>query len=694
MVDILEWRLQHQADRVAYEFVSGDELNGDTITYGRLAANARSISVGLEKHVPRGERVVIVMPPGLELISALLGVFYRGAVATMTAPPVSDRDRSYLRAVLQDLSASAIITSEHYKTNLTEFTSEHFFEDVPVLTVEELLQSNDTQWTSPGAIQNAPCLIQYTSGSSGDPKGVVLSHANLMHNSQIILQSFFNTSKSHGVIWLPPYHDMGLIGGILQPLYGGFITTLMSPRTFLQKPVRWLRLISAKKATSSGGPNFAYDLCTKVISDSELEGLDLSSWKVAFNGAEPIQASVLDAFSKAFKPYGFSKQSFMPCYGLAESTLYVTGNLKTDPPTILPAKRKALSKNRFELGASDSSDSVDLVSCGLPYYNETIKIVNPEDGTVVRTNSIGEIWVASPSRALGYWKRLEESQATFHAQLTPSDGKVYLRTGDLGFLHRSELFVTGRLKDLIIIRGANHIPQDIERTAQQASAVLAIGKGAALAIPTTGGEVLGVINEITKEAQGGFDEASTIELVRKALFEKHHISAAVIVLVKPGQIPRTKNGKLQRNQALQMFLDGEFREVSRWQENSDASFTSRNLSTENDSAPALEMTDAETQEAEPLNLDVSDPEVLRQNILSWMAAAIAKEVSLEPSEIDPDMHFGLYGLDSISAVQVLVKFEQVFPDVELDETLLWDYPNLNALTDYLLEVLEPEAQLR
>lgn len=684
LVSLCEWRQKHQFDKVAFDFVVKDQLEGTTITYGELAISAKSICVGLKPGVTKGNRVILMLPPGLNLIKALIGVFYSGGIVSLIPPPLSDKDRIFTAAVIEDMHPDAIITNIDYISRISVFLEAKGY-PTPVFSIEELLLSDPQLWEPIGDLQDEPCLFQYTSGSSGNPKGVVISHRNIMHNSLVIQQSFFNNSKSYGVIWLPPYHDMGLIGGIIQPIYVGFPTTLLSPRTFLQKPIRWLRLISHKKATCSGGPNFAYDLCVKHISEAEKEGLDLRQWNVAFNGAEPVKSSVIESFSKAFKKTGFKKKAFMPCYGLAESTLFVTANLKTEPPTILPAKRSSLINNSFVVADPQSDDFTNLVSCGLPYFNETIRIVNPKTRIVCRSNEIGEIWVASESKAVGYWNQAEETMRTFKAHLAVPDGKEYLRTGDLGFLHRSELFVTGRLKDLIIIRGANHIPEDIEHSYQQSHNLLAKGKGVAIAVPSDEGEFLVIINEIAKEGKNGFDGDAIFEAIRVSLFNKHKLNPSVILLVKPGDIPRTRNGKLQRNRSSEMFLMDEFDELARWEDQNAPPFTLEEISIQDKG-------DEINSSFKSLDLTERNFDVLKMNIIDWMADAIGSQVSLDPSEIDHDMHFGLYGLDSLSAAQILVEFEKEFGKKELSETLLWDYPNLNALGDYLVELVKNEQK--
>jgi acyl-CoA synthetase (AMP-forming)/AMP-acid ligase II len=300
-------------------------------------------------------------------------------------------------------------------------------------------------------------FLQYTSGSTATPKGVMVSHGNLLHNEAIIQQAFAQTSESVIVSWLPLYHDMGLIGNVLQPLYVGAHSVLMSPVAFLQSPFRWLKAISHYRATTSGGPNFAYDLCVRKITEEQKAGLDLSSWQLAFNGAEPIRAETLDRFAKAFASCGFRREAFFPCYGLAEATLFVAGKTQSNAPAVIKHfETAALSNNRVIEATDESQDRLSLVGCGGPGMGQTILIVNPETARVCPPGDVGEIWVSGASVAGGYWNQPEATERTFHASLAESSAGPFLRTGDLGFLQAGELFVTGRLKDLIIIRGRNH----------------------------------------------------------------------------------------------------------------------------------------------------------------------------------------------------------------------------------------------
>jgi acyl-CoA synthetase (AMP-forming)/AMP-acid ligase II len=400
-------------------------------------------------------------------------------------------------------------------------------------------------------------MLQYTSGSTGKPKGVMLSHANLMHNSRLMRAAFQYGSESRCVSWLPVYHDMGLIGGLLQPLYGGYPCVLMPPASFLQRPLRWLEAITRTRATISGGPNFAYELCLRRTGEAERSCLDLSSWQVAFNGAEPLRAETLKRFADFFHPSGFKRTAWFPCYGLAEATLMVTGGPSGRGPIVKRVEAKALEHGRAveaeeRLTPEQESNVRPLVSSGrVAGPQQQLRIVNPETMSECADGEVGEVWTAGPSVAAGYWNRADETEETFGARLgAGGEGYLgpYLRTGDLGFIADGELFITGRAKDLIIIRGANHYPQDIEWTVAASHPALRASGTAAFALESQGEERLVVVQEMEPRSRAELREV--FESIRQAVAEEHEVDIYAIALVKAGSVPKTTSGKVQRGARL------------------------------------------------------------------------------------------------------------------------------------------------
>jgi 8-amino-7-oxononanoate synthase/acyl carrier protein len=397
----------------------------------------------------------------------------------------------------------------------------------------------------------------------------MLSHENLLHNSLRIMQAFEITRSQSGVFWLPSFHDMGLIGGILVPLYGGKFNVLMSPVAFLQKPLRWLQAIAKYRATISGGPNFAYELCVRKTTPEQRAALDLSSWSLAFNGAEPVRAETIDAFCEAFAPSGFRRQAFYPCYGLAESTLMVTGGMKFEAPVIRSFDAASIETGAAVPRPANATGGRRLVGSGRELDGQDVLIVDPQTCEALPPGRVGEIWVSGPSVAQGYWNRPEASQETFGAMLSqpepapPAKGVAkwrpnagpYLRTGDLGFFDEGELFVTGRLKDLIIIRGRNHYPQDIEHAVEEASPLVRAGSVAAFAVDVDGRERVVVVAEVERGRRDAAEVAAAFDAIRKRLATEHEVAVEAIVLVRPNSIPKTSSGKIQRHACKRQFLE-------------------------------------------------------------------------------------------------------------------------------------------
>ena len=468
LIDLLRGRALHQPAKTAYTFLADGETETVSLTYQALDRQARAIAAHLQSLCLSGDRALLLYPPGLDYIAAFFGCLYAGIVAVPAYPPRPNRSLARLQTLAADAQTSLALTTYSTLSKIgRQVAQTPELNTFYWLTTDSIVESLAQAWRQPKNNSDTSAFIQYTSGSTAIPKGVVITHKHLLHNLDLIHQRFEHTPNSRGVIWLPLYHDMGLIGGVLQPLYGGFPVTLMSPLMFLQSPLRWLQVISRYKATTSGGPNFAYDLCVRKITPEQRQSLDLSSWEVAFNGAEPISHETLEQFATTFEECGFRPEAFYPCYGMAEATLIISGGLKTTRPVCNTFQGEALAQNRVVLTEVDNHSALRLVSCGQPLPDQQIVIVHPERLIRCQAGEVGEIWVTGASIAQGYWNQPEETQRTFNAYLADTREGPFLRTGDLGFLIKGELFVTGRLKELIIINGCNYYPQDIERTVEQ-----------------------------------------------------------------------------------------------------------------------------------------------------------------------------------------------------------------------------------
>ena len=563
LVELLRHRARHHGSRTAYIFLVDGETEEAPITYAELDRQARAIAAWLQSLDLEGQRALLLFPAGLEFIAAFFGCLYAGVVAVPAYPPRMNRSLDRIQAVAHDADARVALTTksvlERVKGGLRQTSG---LERLTWLATDAVPVGIEQSWKKPDCRSTTLAFLQYTSGSTGTPKGVMLTHANLLHNCALIGHAFEVTRSLSGVFWLPCYHDMGLVGGVLCPLFQGAPNVIMSPMSFLQRPFRWLQAISRYRATTSGGPNFAYDLCVRKITPQQRATLDLSSWAVAFNGAEPVRSETLDRFSEMFEPCGFRREAFYPCYGLAEATLIVSGGLKHEPPVVRSFDAKAL-ENRLviEVPAIDEG-ARRLVGSGQVLADEEIVIANPETMARCGPGQVGEIWVKNPSIAQGYWQRREETENTFHARLRETGEGLFLRTGDLGFFQDNELFVAGRLKDLIIIRGLNHYPHDIELTVEKSHTALRPGCGAAFTVDVHDEPRLIIVYEVERRQQPDLDEV--FEAIRRDVGREHELQVDAIVLVKPGSIPKTSSGKIQRHACRNAFLQATLEEVGRF----------------------------------------------------------------------------------------------------------------------------------
>ncbi len=562
LVELLQHRALHQGNDPGFRYLVDGEKVAVEWTYAAVDRKARAIAASLQSMQMEGERALLLYPSGLDFVAAFFGCLYAGVIAVPAYPPRRNRNMARIDAIANDAEAKIALTTFEVLERVQTMVA-----DTPALQKirwratdqwdEELAEG----WRRPDVHGDTLAFLQYTSGSTGTPKGVMLTHSNLMHNSAMITYAFEHSRSNSGMFWLPLYHDMGLIGGILQPLYMGRPNTLISPTHFLQRPVRWLQSISQSGATISGGPNFAYDLCAEKVTADQKRTLDLSRWSLAFNGAEPVRAETIDRFSKAFAECGFRREAFYPCYGLAEATLIVAGGYKNSEPVVRSFDTHALEKHEVTPVAANAPGARALVGSGGNLLDQNIVIADPDTFEPRGQNRVGEIWVSGPSVAQGYWKRDDATKKTFQARL--SDGRgPFLRTGDLGFLSDGELFVTGRLKDLIIIHGVNYYPQDIECSVDLAHEKVKPGAGAAFAVGDQGAERLVIVQEL--ERGRNLDFAEIIAAIRKRAASDFEVAISAIVLLKTGSIPKTSSGKIQRHACQAGFLAGTLAALATW----------------------------------------------------------------------------------------------------------------------------------
>jgi acyl-CoA synthetase (AMP-forming)/AMP-acid ligase II len=554
LVDLLCRRAIEQPDQLAYTFLADGAGDEARLTYSELDRQARSIAVLLQSLGVSGERVLLLYPPGLEYIAAFFGCLYAGAIAVPLYPPRHNRTLARILNVIEDAQPAITLTTSQILLRVSRLTAA----SGSLISMRWLAFDGETigaerEWREPHLTGDSLAFLQYTSGSTGEPKGVMLNHQNLIHNSDLLSRFLESTPESYFVSWLPLYHDMGLIAAILQPLYVGFPCAFMSPASFLQRPARWLEAISRYKATISGAPNFAYDLCARKIGPDERAQLDLSGWRVAFNGAEPIFHETLERFTGAFADCGFLPETFYPCYGLAEATLFVSGGQVNKVPVVTKFQMDELGNYRAIPFDEGKSGDRMLVSSGAVSCGQRVAIVRPDRLTECPDGEVGEVWVSGPSIAKGYWRRQAETEQVFQAFLSGTGEGPFLRTGDLGFTLKGELFITGRLKDLIIIDGQNHYPQDLELTVERSHSAIRPGCCAAFSIEAGGREQLVVMAELDRRYRH-LDSNEILKAVRQAIAEQHDLRLWRLSLIGTGEIPKTSSGKIQRQACRDNFL--------------------------------------------------------------------------------------------------------------------------------------------
>lgn len=533
LVDRLRGRADVQPDDRAYTFLENGEREGATLTWGGLERRSRAIAAAIHALAPAGARALLLCPPGLDFVPAFFGALFARVVAVPCyAPRIGRPDRSLqrLEGIVRDASVSLVVAPQHLVDRADLLAAAiPALERAAWLSLDTVPIEHASAWRPPRIDRDTLAFLQYTSGSTGSPRGVMVTHGNLLHNLAYADALSSHTAESAGVSWLPVNHDMGLIQGVLQPAFSGFPAWLMAPAAFLQRPARWLQAISRVRATLSGGPNFAYDLCVRRISDEERCGLDLRAWRLAFNGAEPLRQATLDAFVGAFGACGFQASAFRPAYGLAESTLLVSA------------------------GAGATT------ACGLPAEGMRIAIVDPGTRRECKAGREGEIWVAGGSVAAGYWNRPHETAASFRAQLAGGNRTPFLRTGDLGVVRDGALHVTGRIKDVLIVRGIKHYPHDLEASVEGALPEVRAGGCAAFGFSHDGEECVAVAAEV-----GRHHDRSIIDAIRQIVADAHGIQLDAVVLLQPGTLPKTTSGKLQRYACREGHVQGTLAPLAQW----------------------------------------------------------------------------------------------------------------------------------
>ncbi len=568
LVSIVRHHAEHFPDDTAITFLIDGDSKKDVITYGELDRRARAIAALILQRAKPGDRALLLFPPGMHYITAFFGALYAGVIAVPAYPPDPSparlkRTLPRLQAIVADSGSSVILTdsmiarmAKALLVHAPEFASMAW---VPTDTLDSGLEES---WEHPRIYGDSIAFLQYTSGSTGVPRGVMLTHRNLLAEVEVVHHKFGHVPNSIATHWLPPYHDMGLIGAILTPVHGGFPALLMSPMAFLRRPIRWLKAIAStpELRVSAGGPNFAFELILRKTTMEQRAALDLRNWKVAYTGAEPIRAATLRNFQDGFAVSGFEPTFHYPCYGLAEATLLVTGADHWGTAVTESFDADALQRRQLAPPAS-AETTRELVSSGSVGKAHTLAIVDPDTLTRCADDAIGELWVQGPIVAKGYWNMPERSEREFRARIAGEDaGGTWLRTGDLAFIRDGEVFIAGRIKDMVIIRGQNLYPQDLEEVVEEAHRYVRKGCIAAFGFDKNGAEALGIVTEVDAR-DASFDPDEVIAAIRKTVASHFQVVAEAVVLIAAKSIPKTSSGKIQRHAAKQGFIDGSLDQV-------------------------------------------------------------------------------------------------------------------------------------
>ncbi|MEO1448800.1 MAG: AMP-binding protein [Bacteroidota bacterium] len=619
LVALLQARAADFAEKRAFGYLDKNLDLTESCTFAELDRDARRVAVALQIRGLTGRQALLMYPSGISFIRAFFGCLYAGVVPVPLYPPQTATQIRRMASILMDAKPGICLGHKRVLEQIEQRFAQQWSATGLELLDTDAIEADPDGWQSPQIDPDAMAFLQYTSGSTGQPKGVMVSHRNLLHNVALMsnaLETEF--AKLVGVGWLPLFHDMGLIGHVIKPIYVAGTSYIMSPMSFLSRPALWLEAISKFKGTHSGAPNFGYARCAEKLADEEIAKLDLSSWSRAYCGAEPIQAEALQRFAKRMATGGFSAAALTPCYGMAETTLMITCKPYSEEFKALEVDRDALTQGRIQ-PMNDQAASSRLVSCGKPYGGLHVCVVAPETAPVQADGRIGEIWVQGESVAGGYFNQAELTSQIFLAELAGENGG-WLRTGDLGAIYDGELYVTGRVKDMIIIRGRNYYPQDFEQTSMEAHVGLQAGGTAAFAVETPEAEGLVIVQELTRNALREAQPEAMLAAIRQAVADIHGVQPHAILLVPRRSIPKTSSGKLQRQACKKAYLRDKLDITARW--------------------------DAAVQAPVDAPLPVSGP-TSEQEILDWILGWVATQTGEKVERLDAEDTLQAYGIDSM-----------------------------------------------
>ena len=558
MVELLRRRAADRRNERAYVFLSERGDDETELTFAELERRADLVAASLVRRLRPGDRALLTFPPGLDFIVAFFGCLKAGVIAVPMMPPRRTSTRDSSENIVADCAPGIALTSSDLVATRADVFARLRDAKLEWIAVDTLYQGSDGGAPMfPAPTRADLAFLQYTSGSTSAPKGVMVTHGNLLANLEMIRVALGNTQCSTHVVWIPFYHDMGLVLNVLESFYLGALCVVLSPTSFIQRPLIWLRAIDRYRAEVSSAPNFAYDLCVNRFRAEPMTGVDLSCWKIALNGAEPVRAATIAQFTAKFAPYGFDPCAMYPAYGMAEATLLISGGRRGADVATRSVSREALREGTIGPPKSDEDAQV-LVGCGRPLVGEEIAIVDPESARRLPADAIGEIWVRGANVTAGYWRNAVATAEAFAATIAGEGGAPWLRTGDLGFLDPAgEVYITGRTKDVIIIYGNNHYPQDIEATMQSAHPALRQNSGVAFShVDRRGVEKLVLVQEVERAQRQRISTDEIEKRIREAISNEHDIATHEIVLIRPGSLPKTTSGKIQRALTRQLWHEG------------------------------------------------------------------------------------------------------------------------------------------
>ena len=633
-IEVIQKRTLTIPDHVVFRFLSDGVNENESLTYRQIETRSKALGASMQKYGSKGDKVLLLFQPGLSYVASMYACFYSGFVAIPVYPPRRNKGIDRIYTIIEDSGANICLVSQQVHSDIQRnFNDDDLLSQINWIVYEDVMDDNASEFQQTKILPDDIALLQYTSGSTGNPKGVLVTQLNLLYNSENIRLAMGLDRNTVGIHWLPLFHDMGLIGGLLQVAYLGAVNVGMPPTEFLKNPLNWLKAIDKYGGTNGGGPDFTYNYCLQKTTEEDRRGLDLSTLNVLYSGSEPIRKSTYKQFSEKFAISNFREEQFYSCYGMAETTLIVTGGYYKSAPKYLNVDPKALSNNKIEILDEKDESGISLVGCGHTWMETIVEIVDPITKKKLTDNVIGEIWVSGPTVAAGYWNKPEETERIFGATISDSGEGPFLRTGDLGFFNKRELYVTGRIKDLIIIRGVNYYPNDIEFSIQNIIPELRQNGGAAFPVTDKNIEKLVVVQELERTAMRNVDHNVIIDKIREVIASEHELDVHSVVLIKTGSIPITSSGKIQHRQTKYEYLQNDLNVVVSW-------------------------TKEQGSNHEFKIQDVIVP--TEENIKEWVVQWIMRNQNFKIEEIDPDKNLMTYGIDSLAAVTLETEISKQF----------------------------------